>query len=300
MTESDAAVAAVKLVKTYGKFRALDECNLAIRSGIVFGLLGPNGAGKTTLIRTLLGFIRPTSGSATVFGRDVCLESVNVRRQTAYLPAEAKLFRGMRGGKALRFYAQMHPNGSIERALDLAERLDLDLRRRIAFMSTGMRQKLSIACVLSCRCPLLVLDEPTANLDPTVRSEILSLVAEANRLGQTVIFSSHVMSEIEEICDEAAILRAGKVVHTLNVPALKESHRVRAVFPQSPIERIQSEFSGEARVVDATDSRYTIDWIGPLESFLPFLQSTGATQLSIEPIGLRSIYEKYHRYQETN
>ncbi|MEK6239223.1 MAG: ATP-binding cassette domain-containing protein, partial [Planctomycetales bacterium] len=189
------------LGKQYGDTRALTDCNLEVEAGEVFGLLGPNGAGKTTLIRLVMGFLRPTTGGAFVDGRDCLRESVEVHRRTAYLPGEARLFRSMRGRTALRFFSEVHPRGNFDQALRTAERLDVDLSRRVSACSSGMRQKLSLAAVFSLQAPLMVLDEPTTHLDPTARRETLKLVRECQLAGRTVLFSSHVLSEVEEVCD---------------------------------------------------------------------------------------------------
>jgi ABC-2 type transport system ATP-binding protein len=225
MAESDPLVVIKHLTKAYREVQALDDCSLTIQRGSIYGLLGPNGAGKTTLIRTLLGYIRPTSGSALIDGCDCHQESLAVRERVAYLPAEAKLFRMMRGRAVLEFFGQVHPRSTVERGLLIAERLKLDLRRRVAFMSTGMRQKLAIACVMACQAKLLILDEPTAALDPSVRKVVLSLIQEARDAGATILFSSHIFSEIEEVCDQAAIMNAGSVATTLSIerPTIENS-----------------------------------------------------------------------------
>ena len=214
------------LTKQYGSFKALADCSLTVERGEVFGLLGPNGAGKTTLLRLLLGFLRPTRGRATIDGLDCYHQSVAVKMRVAYLPAEAKLFRAMRGRDVLKFFASVRPDGNLSRALQVAERLDLDIRRRVAFMSTGMRQKLALAVVLSQETMLLILDEPTASLDPNVRRVVMDLVCETRQQGRTVLLSSHVLSEMEELCDRVAILRQGRLVHTQIMGQLRQRHRV--------------------------------------------------------------------------
>ncbi len=202
------------LTKRYGNLTALDDCTFCVAEGEVLGLIGPNGAGKTTLMRLLLGFLRPTSGKAAIAGLDCTRRSLEVRRLVAYLPGEPRLSRQMRGRRILRFYCSLRRSASLALAEHIAERLELDLSRRVALMSTGMRQKLAIALTLAANTPLLILDEPTSNLDPTVRAEVLRLVAEARQSGRTVIFSSHILSEVEQICDRVAILRRGQLVHT--------------------------------------------------------------------------------------
>lgn len=160
------------LTKRYGTFAALDGCSLSVPEGEIFGLLGPNGAGKTTLLRLLLGYITPTSGTASVAGFDCVRDSLEVRARTAYLPGEARLFRRMNGHRVLDFFASLRPGCRREVADTVARRLDLDCSRQVARMSTGMRQKLALAVVLAMETPLVILDEPTANLDPTARAEV--------------------------------------------------------------------------------------------------------------------------------
>ncbi len=159
-------IATDSLSKRYGSFAALAECSLSVREGEVFGLLGPNGAGKTTLLRLLLGFIRPTSGSATIAGLDCVRDSIAVREKTAYLPGEARLFRRMSGRRVLDFFSRLRPACRRSEAEEVARRLDLDLSRQVARMSTGMRQKLALAAVLATDADLVILDEPTAQPRP--------------------------------------------------------------------------------------------------------------------------------------
>jgi len=294
-------VVAKDLLKTYGSFRALNGLSLTIQEGSVFGLLGPNGAGKTTLIRSLLGFIKPSGGTASICGWDCMLQSVQVRSNVAYLPAEAKLFGMMRGTGVLDFFAAMNPNGSRDKALAVAKQLDLDLARRVAFMSTGMRQKLAIACVLSTRAPLLILDEPTANLDPNVRMEVLSLVRKAQKEGATVLFSSHVLSEIEEVCDTATIMQRGNVVKTFNVSEMRATHRVHGTprlswndwWNGKPVEESveESGVSPDINVLENTSSQVVIDIVGPIQKHLEWLSRMPVDNMRIEPVGLRSVYE---------
>lgn len=286
-------VVAESLSKHYGSFRALDDCSLEVQEGCVFGLLGPNGAGKTTLIRTLLGYIRPTSGAAKIRGFDCFTESVSVRKNVGYLPAEAKLFRTMKGTAVLEFFAAMHPLGNHVKAVELAKRLQLDLTRRVAFMSTGMKQKLALAAVVSCAAPLLILDEPTANLDPTVRNEIMSLIRETHTEGRTVILCSHVLQEIEEVCQDAAILRAGKVVHRVDVEHLRSVHRIQGEWnrpePFESMARPNQVIHNHCR-----DGKLVIDIEGPLEDHWNWLRELDLRNVKVEPVGLRSIYETYH------
>ena len=280
------------LSKHYGALPALDDCTVNVQRGEVFGLLGPNGAGKTTLLRLLLGYLRPTSGQAKIDGLDCYHQSLKVRRLVSYLPGDARLFRQMRGRDALRFFAEVRPEGDWERSLVLAERLELDLSRRVAFMSTGMRQKLALVVALAAHTPLLILDEPTSNLDPTVRAAVTDLVREAKAGGRTVVFSSHVLPEVEEVCDRVVILRKGHLVHTQLMCELRRRHRIRATIngprpnpPDGLRDQVRLKVDGQQVVIDTSGE------IAPLLSWLGTLQ---LGDMTIEPIGLRTVYDHYH------
>jgi len=280
-----------KLTKQYGAFAALDGCTLSIQEGSVFGLLGPNGAGKTTMIRCLLGYLKPTSGSAVIDGVDCIRSSLQVRQRVSYLPAESKMFRLMRGKDCIEFFASIHPRGNQQLALSIAKRLELDTSRRVAFMSTGMRQKLAISCVMSCQSRLMILDEPTANLDPTVRSEVLRLVRESNGRGTTIAFCSHVLDEITEVCDHAAIMKKGKVETTINLNELKFVHRVRALVPQDAVPKLPRD---QMRIVSENLQAIAFEIVGPLDDHLAWLHQSGLREMQIESVGLKGIYEGVH------
>lgn len=284
-------VSVQKLTKRYGEFAALNGCSLEVPEGSIFGLLGPNGAGKTTLIRSLLGYIKPTSGTATIDGFDCITESLKVRERTSYLPAETKLFRTMRGIDCIEFFSNIHPRGDFQRAKRIAERLQLDWSRRVAFMSTGMRQKLAISCVMSCSTRLIILDEPTANLDPNVRAEILVLVKEAQSHGTTIVFCSHVLSEIEEICDHAAILRRGEAVETIDIKSVKPVHRVRGTPTTS-----MSDWSGHSsvRAFVKRDDFIEFELDGDMAEHLELLQAMRLGNMVVESVGLRTLYDRIH------
>jgi ABC-2 type transport system ATP-binding protein len=288
-------VAVAKLCKFYGAFAALNECSLTIPEGSVFGLLGPNGAGKTTMIRCLLGYLKPTSGQASIDGVDCLKDSLQVRQRVSYLPAESKMFRLMRGTDCLDFFTSIHPRGNKSRALEIAKRLELDLRRRVAFMSTGMRQKLAISCVMSCQSRLMILDEPTANLDPTVRGEVLQLVREAKNRGTTVAFCSHVLDEIEEVCDQAAILKRGRVEKTIDISQLSYVHRIVASSGDETAKQIQQrQLQDRLLVLEHANGKIVMEAHGPLEDHLGWLATADLCAIQISRVGLRSAYDEVH------
>ncbi len=285
-----------RLTKRYGDFTALDDCRITVARGEVFGLLGPNGAGKTTLIRLMLGFLQPTSGRSLVDGCDPHVDGVGLRERVAYLPGDARLPRHMRGGGVLKFFAEMHPAGDLERSLEVADRLELQTRRRVGFMSTGMRQKLALSVVLGLATPLLILDEPTANLDPTIRAAVLDLVLRARDAGRTVIFSSHVLSEIEDTCDRVAFLRQGKLAHELTMKDLFQRHRITAQQPAETV-HVPEQFKGSVTLEAIQQGRsghLQIDTAGDLAPLLAWVDSLNLQQIRIEPLGLRAVYDSVH------
>lgn len=282
------------LTKHYGRLPALNDCTLSVARGGVFGLLGPNGSGKTTFLRLLMGFLRPTRGVATIDGRDCYRDSVAVHSGVSYLPGDVRLVRGMKGRDVVTFFACLRGESSATRSVQLAARLGLDLSRRVSQSSTGMRQKLALAAVLAADVPLLILDEPTSNLDPTVRATILATIREAKSAGRTVIFSSHVMSEVEQVCDRVVILRNGQLVHDQAMSDIQRGHRIYAkltgVLPPMP-----EHFAGQVTITQHADGRVVIDAPRDLSPLLRWLAKSPLTEVYVEPVGLQAIYEKYHR-----
>ena len=292
MTSHSAIVTAENLTKRYGNFVALRECTLSVAKGKVFGLLGPNGSGKTTFIRHVMGFLRPTAGRVTMDELDCYHHRVQLHRQIAYLPGEARLFPQMTGNGVLKLFSTLHPLSNYQRAVAIARRLDLDLNRYVAFASTGMKQKLALSIVLAIEAPLVILDEPTANLDPDVRATVLELVKEVRKAGRTVILSSHVLSEIEEVCDRVAILRRGSVMFDENLSEVAHGHRIR-VRSDAPISAIPDSISHLVSFEDAVDPEFdVINVQGDLAPILPWLAKQNFREMHAAPLGLSELYHQ--------
>lgn len=285
-------VATDQLTKRYGGFAALDGCSISVREGEVFGLLGQNGAGKTTFLRLLLGYLAPTSGTARIAGFDCVTHSLDVRARTAYLPGEARLFRRMTGHTVLDFFADLRHECRREAAARVADRLELDCSRQVSRMSTGMRQKLALAVVLATDAALVILDEPTANLDPAARAEVLALVREARAAGRTVIFSSHVLSEVEETCDRVVILRKGRLVHEQSIEQMRRSHRIMARLT-GELAAVPAELEREVSITRGADGHVTLESGESLAKLLGWLAQLPLAEVRIEPIGLAAIYERF-------
>lgn len=214
------------LTKYYGKVRGVENLDLEVKPGEIFGFLGPNGAGKTTTIRLLLDLIRPTQGRAEIFGLDVRIHSLEIRQRLGNLPGDVSLYENLSGEEFLALIEKLHHNRSAKRKDELAERLDIDLSRKIRTYSKGMKQKVAIIQALMNDPELLILDEPTSGLDPLVQREFYNLLKEEKERGKTVFLSSHILPEVERVCDRVGILRDGLLVGVENIDALK-TKRVR-------------------------------------------------------------------------
>ncbi len=200
------------LTKYYGKKRGVIDVSLSVEQGDFFGFIGPNGAGKSTTIRTLLGLISPTSGSATVLGKDIVKDKIDILSSVGYMPSEACFYGGMRVKDILAFSAKMRGLDCSAEAKALCERLELDMTRRINELSFGNRKKVSIVCALQHSPELYILDEPTSGLDPLMQREFYSILKERNQNGATVFLSSHVLSEVAKYCKSAAVIRHGRIL----------------------------------------------------------------------------------------
>ncbi|MEV4776974.1 ABC transporter ATP-binding protein [Microbacterium sp. LWH12-1.2] len=240
------------LHKKYGRHTAVDGLNLSIEPGSVFGLIGPNGAGKTTTLRMILDIIRPTSGAIRVLGEDPRTAGPSLRRRIGFIPGELRLEGRTTGRRMLDFYAEVSGpvrSGAIDQ---LSSRLGLDLTRPVHTLSKGNKQKLGIVQAFMHEPELLVLDEPTSGLDPLVQREFLQLVREARGRGQTVLLSSHVLSEIQQTADAVAVLSAGRIVAEGDVASLRLGaiRRVRAGFSETDPEVLRVALTRIPHIAD--------------------------------------------------
>ena len=247
------AIRTDNLTKYYGHIRGVADLDLEVAPGEVFGFLGPNGAGKSTTIRVLLDFIRPTSGSAEVFGLPTRANSIEIHRRVGYLPGELALYDRMTGDELLRYFGALRDVTDLSEAHRVAEILDLDLSRTIRSYSSGNRQKLGLAQAFLHRPELLILDEPTNGLDPLIQQAFYGLVNEVRADGRTMFLSSHVLPEVERIADRVGIIRGGELVTVASVAELKARavHRLELRFGEAVA---ASGFEGIAGVRTATSS----------------------------------------------
>ena len=281
------------LGKRYARVFALSSLSLDVAQGEVLGLLGPNGSGKTTTIRLLLGLLKPTTGSASVAGFDCWRKSLDVRRLISYLPGELRPFGAMTGRGYLEFLCSLRDGVGLDRSTAIAERvMGLDLRKKVRAYSTGMKQKLSLAQVFSDPVDILILDEPTSALDPSARQDVIRLVLEAKARGQTVIFSGHVLSEVEQVADRVAIMRQGKLMHIENMHTRRALRMVLARFPgEAP-----KVFPEELKLTLQTHENNVVllEHRGEVGPLLAWLLQSEVVDLAIGTEDLRSLYDRYH------
>lgn len=222
-------ISTCNLTKYYGKCRGIIDLDLNVPEGEIFGFMGPNGAGKSTTIRTLLGLIKPTSGSAKIFDMDILREKETILSRIGYMPSEAMFYSGMRAGDIIRMSASLRKMDCSRQAKELCDRLELDVKKKVDELSLGNRKKVSIVCALQHEPPLYILDEPTSGLDPLMQKEFFTLLTERHKEGATIFLSSHVLSEISRYCSRAAIIRKGKLIAMDTVEALSARTSARRI-----------------------------------------------------------------------
>ena len=284
------------LTKRYGSTVALEGLDLTVEPGEVYGYLGPNGAGKTTTIRLLLGLHRASRGRAELFGCDSWNDAVRAHRRVAYVAGEPTLWPGLTGTETLAYLGNLHGRTDTAYRDELVERFRLDAAKKVRALSKGNRQKIQLVGALATRAELLILDEPTSGLDPLMEQVFRETVVEAKQRGQTVFLSSHILSEVEALCDRVGILREGRLVDQGTLAELRHlsAHTLEVTFaglrPEIP------EMPGvHATVVD--DSTMQFEVTGPLTELLAVLAQQRVTALTSRQPSLEEIF--LHHYDGT-
>lgn len=283
----------------YGKHRGIKDVNLTIEKGEVFGFLGPNGAGKTTTQRVLLDVFPPTSGKASVFGLDCQKDGVELRKRIGYLPGELALYANMKASEFFKMYGYLRgKNGSKYYWKELAERLDLDTSRKISQFSRGNKQKVGVVAALMSKPDLLILDEPTGGLDPLVQKTVLEMVREAKAEGRTVFFSSHILSEVQAVCDRVGIIRDGQLVATQRVENLfaQRINRMTLIFDGPPPGGI-FKIAGVTELEKSHHS-ITLEVKENLPAVLKAAAENNVKDIETHNISLEEIFLAYYRVEE--
>jgi len=293
----DSAIVLEKLSKRYGHAptMALQNVSLTVNRGEVYGFLGANGAGKSTTIRTLLNFIQPSGGSATILGYDVVQESVAVKRHVGYLAGEVALYHHLNGKQFLRFMAELQPPKHAGGVADLARRFEADLKKPLESLSKGNRQKIGLIQAFMHEPDVLILDEPTSGLDPLMQEEFFSLVQEAKERGACVFVSSHNFAEVQRMCDRVGFIREGKLVaeQTLSELADKAAHTFKLSFsdpaPTADLRKLKS-----AKVTAHDEHTVTISIRGELTPLFALLAKHHVTRLEQEEVNLEQQFLHFY------
>ena len=288
----------VELGKTYGMTPVLHQVSIHVREGTLVGFLGPNGAGKSTTIRILLGLLSASTGAALIFGKPSGKKGPEIRKEIGYLPGDVHLYTNMTGRAALNFFARARRRDCREEFDRLAETVDLDLSKTIRKYSTGMKQKLGLIQSLMHRPKLLILDEPTNGLDPLVRSALFAELKDVVAEGRTVLFSSHSLSEVEELCDEVIILRNGRVVEQQRIETLKQHALRRVEFEiKSPASDLELDLPENVTLIKKSGQTVSYTWSGETNDLLTWLGSFDLDDIVIERPDLNDLFMAY--YTET-
>ncbi|HIR76956.1 MAG TPA: ABC transporter ATP-binding protein [Candidatus Choladousia intestinipullorum] len=284
------AVQTSDLTKFYGKARGIMNLNLTVKEGEFFGFIGPNGAGKSTTIRTLLGLISPTSGEAQVLGMDIRREKNRILSEVGYLPSEAAFYPGMKVKDILKLSAELRRKSSMDEAMVLCDRLQLDTGRKISELSFGNRKKVAIVSALFHRPKLLILDEPTSGLDPLMQREFFNILRERNAEGATVFLSSHVLSEIQRNCTRAAIIREGRIIACDSVEALSQTSTKRVIVHGA----VSLNGLDGIRDLKSADGVQSFLYSGEISRLLDVLSRGNVSDISVAEPDLEEIFLHYY------
>lgn len=289
------AIMTDNLTKYYGKARGIVDVSLTVEEGDFFGFIGPNGAGKSTTIRTLLGLIAPTGGSAEIFGKDICRQRTEILADIGYLPSETMFYGGMRVKDVLRLSARLRKADCSGEAEKLCVRLELDTSRKIDELSLGNRKKVGIVCALQHRPKLYILDEPTSGLDPLMQREFYSLLQERNEDGATVFLSSHVLSEVQRYCKHAAVIREGRLLACDSVENLGHTGAkrvtLRGVTAVPELEHI--------RDVKTSAEGVSFLYSGKADRLIKVLSALPITDVTIAEPDLEEIFMHYYAKEDS-
>lgn len=281
------------LTKFYGDFQALKNVNIQVEQGEIYGFIGPNGAGKSTTIRTVLGLLKPSEGSTKVFGLDSQTHSKEIKERIGYLPSEVNYYDEMNSRTLLDYSARFYKNADTSKINSLADYFELDLTKKIRELSFGNKKKCAIIQCLLHNPELLILDEPTTGLDPLMQNRFFDLLEEENRKGVTVFFSSHILSDIQRVCERAAVIRKGEIAAIENIQQLirEQIKQVKLVFKQPVIEAQYPKGSSAHQVVG---NKVSFSYSGEVNTLIKWLGEQDIEDVQIVEPTLESVFINYY------
>ncbi len=281
------------LTKYYGKSRGIVDVSFSVEEGEIFGFIGPNGAGKSTTIRLFLSLIYPTSGDARIFGKDCIKFGPEIRQEIGYLPSEVFYYEGMKVLDLLKYSASFFNQDSTKRMYELADLMELDLKRRINDLSYGNKKKVGIVQGLLHSPKLIILDEPTAGLDPLMQHKFFDLIREENKRGATIFFSSHILGEVQRLCNRVAIIKEGSVIAIQDMKTLQKDNYKKVHIETVDLDENLFKIDG---ITDLTSANGTVSFFykGDINTVLKLISSGKITDLSIEDPTLEEIFMHYY------
>jgi ABC-2 type transport system ATP-binding protein len=286
------------LTKTYGASRGISDISFSVEEGEIFGFIGPNGAGKSTTIRTLLSLIYPTSGSATIFGKDTVQFAPEIKKEIGYLPSEVFYYDNMKVKDLLNYSASFYKKDCSKRIKELAEIMDLDLNKKIDDLSLGNKKKVGIVQGLLHEPKLIILDEPTSGLDPLMQQKFFELLEEENQKGATILFSSHILSEVQRLCNRVAIIKEGKIVTVEKISTLKENtYKKFKVETKSALDPAYFNLSGVNKL-EIKDNHTSFLFKGNINEIMKKIAAIEITNLWIEEPDLEEIFMHYYEKED--
>lgn len=293
--ESDMSLVEINgLVKRFGSFTALKNIELKMDKGEIYGFIGPNGAGKSTTIRVLLGMLKPTAGKVTVFGKDAWKDAVDIHKRIAYVPGEANLWPNLTGGEVIDLFLSMRGNGNTARRDELIQRFDLDPTKKCRTYSKGNRQKIALIAAFASDADLYVLDEPTSGLDPLMERIFQELVLEVKAEGKSVLLSSHILSEVEKLCDRVAIIREGEIIEKGTLDELRHLTRSKlTVETRDPLTSL-NEWTGVHEVQQTgVHAEFQVD-TEDLDQVIRRISPHGIVKLESAPPTLEDLFMRHY------
>ena len=287
-----------KLTKYYGKERGIIDVSLKVEEGEIFGFIGPNGAGKSTTIRTLLSLIHPSSGSAKIFGKDCFKEGHDIRKDIGYLPSEVFYYNNMKVIDLLKYSASFYNKDCTKRIKEIAEVMDLDLSRKIDDLSFGNKKKVGIVQGLLHQPKLIILDEPTGGLDPLMQQKFFDLIREENKQGATIFFSSHILDEVQKMCDRVAIIKDGKIIKTESIESLRhDNYKKIKVVSNKTLDSSIFNIEGVTEL-KSIEAEANFMYKGNMNKIIEKLSSVDVKNLLVQEPTLEEIFMYYYKKED--
>jgi ABC-2 type transport system ATP-binding protein len=291
-----AVIQLTNLTKTYGTSRGISDINLEVEKGMIFGFLGPNGAGKTTTISILVDTLRPTSGTAKIFGMDSVTDGIAIRKQIGYLSGDMELDGSLTGKQQLQYFGKLRGDYNEVYVAELSERLECDLTKKIKHLSRGNKQKIGLISALMHKPKLLILDEPTSGLDPLMQEQFNSIILEHKKAGNTTFISSHILSEVQQLCDHVAFIKEGKIVANEPISAITQDapYQITVTSDDKSLATILKKLP-EVHTSESKHNTFTFTYRGNITKLMKVLSKYPITDIHISKGDLEATFMDFYK-----